>query len=262
MELAKREWPQAGDLVVATVRRITHYGAYVSLDEYGKEGLLHISEISSTWIRNIRHFVREGQKVVLKVLRVDRGRGQVDVSLRRVSKREKREKLLYWKRDKKAEGLLRSVSEKLKAPYEEIYEKAGAIIEKEFGLYEGLEKTAKEGAGVLLELGVPKNMAAALAEIAKEKIKIPMVKIRGTLEMQCTKPNGVTLIRKALLSAQQIEKPSDVEVDIWLVAAPRYCIEVSAENYKEAERVLQRAVETALKDISKAGGRGSFEREK
>ncbi len=258
----KREWPQAGDLVVATVRRITHYGAYVSLDEYGKEGLLHISEISSTWVRNIRDFVREGQKVVLKVLRVDRERGQVDLSLRRVSKREKREKLLYWKRDKKAEGLLRSVSERLKVPFEEIYEKAGAIIEKEFGLYEGLEKTAKEGADVLLELGVPKNMAAALAEIAKEKIKMPMVKIRGTLEMQCTKPNGVILIRKALLSAQQIGKPQGVGVDVWMVAAPRYCIEVSAENYKEAERVLQRAVETALKDISKAGGRGSFEREK
>jgi len=258
----KREWPQAGDLVVATVRRITYYGAYVSLDEYGIEGLLHISEISSTWIRNIRDFVREGQKVVLKVLRVNTEKGQVDLSLRRVSKREKREKLLYWKRDKKAESLLRSVSERLNVPFEEIYEKAGAIIEKEFGLYEGLEKTAKEGSGVLLELGVPKNMAAALAEIAKEKIKMSMVKIRGTLEMQCTKPNGAILIREALLSAQQVKKPQGIGVNVWVVAAPRYRIEVSAENYKEAEKVLQRATETALEHITKAGGRGTFEREK
>jgi len=262
LEPVKREWPQPGDLVVATVRRITHYGAYVSLDEYEKEGLLHISEISSTWIRNIRDFVREGQKVVLKVLRVDTEKGQVDLSLRRVSKRERREKLLYWKRDKKAESLLRSVSEKLKMPFEEIYEKAGVIIEKEFGLYEGLEKTAKEGATVLLELGIPKDMAAALAEIAKEKIKMPIVKIRGTLEMQCTKPNGAILIREALLSVQKIEKPQGVGVDVWVVAAPRYRIEVSAEDYKEAEKVLQRATETALENITKAGGRGAFEREK
>jgi len=262
LEIVKREWPQAGDVVVATVRRITHYGAYVSLDEYGKEGLLHISEISSTWIRNIRDFVREGQKVVLKVLRVNTEKGQVDLSLRRVSKRERREKLLYWKRDKKAESLLRSVSERLKVPFEEIYEKAGAVIEKKFGLYEGLEKTAKEGASVLLELGISKDMAAALAEIAMEKIKMPMVKIKGTLEMQCTKPNGVIIIKEALLSAQQVKKPQGVGVDVWVVAAPRYRIEVSAEDYKEAEKVLQRAVETAIKNINEAGGRGSFEREK
>ncbi len=46
------------------------------------EGLLHVSEISSSWIRNIRDFVREGQKMVLKVLRVDLEKGHIDLSLR------------------------------------------------------------------------------------------------------------------------------------------------------------------------------------
>ena len=78
-------WPEVGDLVVATVQRIVGYGAYVTLDEYeDKEGLLHISEISSSWVRNIRNHVRERQKVVLQVLRVDAAHGQVDLSLRRV----------------------------------------------------------------------------------------------------------------------------------------------------------------------------------
>jgi len=59
----KVEWPEAGELVVATVERIADYGAYVMLDEYGREGLLHISEISSTWVKNIRDFIRRrGEK--------------------------------------------------------------------------------------------------------------------------------------------------------------------------------------------------------
>lgn len=56
------QWPELGDLVVATAKRIESYGAYVTLDEYGnKEGLLHISEISTRWVRNVRNHVREGQ---------------------------------------------------------------------------------------------------------------------------------------------------------------------------------------------------------
>ncbi|MHA1382393.1 MAG: S1 RNA-binding domain-containing protein [Candidatus Helarchaeota archaeon] len=68
----EKEWPDVGELVVGTVVRVERHGAYVILDEYmKKEGLIHISEISSSWIRNIRRFVREKQKVVARVLRVN-----------------------------------------------------------------------------------------------------------------------------------------------------------------------------------------------
>jgi len=263
MEFKKPEWPDVDDLVIATVVRITDYGAYVKLDEYDKEGLLHISEVSSSWVRNIRDFVREGQKLVLKVLRVDAEKGHVDLSLRRVTKREKKEKILFWKKDRKADSLLRSASERLNIPLEEIYEKAGALIEKEFGeLHEGLEKTAKEGADVLLKLGVPKDIALTLEEIAKEKIKIPLVKVKGILELQCTKPNGAVLIKETLLKAQKVGESQGTNVRIYVVAPPKYRVVVSAEDYKSAEDVLDKATETALKSITKIGGKGIFKREK
>lgn len=62
------KWPEAGDLVIATVETVTDYDAYAKLDEFDKLGLLHVSEISSSWIRNVRDYVRERQKVTLKVL--------------------------------------------------------------------------------------------------------------------------------------------------------------------------------------------------
>jgi len=263
MLIRKPEWPEVGDLVIGTIKSITSYGAYVTLDEYEKEGLLHISEVSSGWVRNIRSFVREGQKVVLKVLKVNAEKQHVNLSLRRVTKHEKREKILFWKRDRKAESLLRSASEKSKIPIEEIHEKASFKIHESFGrLYEGLEKTARDGVDVLLEIGIPKDIATAIAEVAKEKIKISMVKIKGTLELQCTKPNGATLIRESLLSAQKIEKPKGSRVHVYVVSPPKYRIEVSAENYKEAEKILGKATETALKNMTKAGGQGVFKREK
>ena len=89
----KPEWPEPGDLVIATIVTVTDYGAYATLDEYNKRGLLHVSEISSSWIRNIRDFVRENQKMVLKVLRVAPDKGHIDLSLRRVTKRERIEKI-------------------------------------------------------------------------------------------------------------------------------------------------------------------------
>lgn len=262
MSLRKPEWPEVGDLVIATVDSVTDYGAYVKLDEYDKKGLLHVSEISSGWIRNIRDFVRENQKVVLKVLRVDIEKGHIDLSLRRVTKREKIEKILSWKRERKAENLLRNVAEKVGLPIEEVYEKAGALMEKEYGLYESFEKAAKEGAGFLVKLGVPEKIAEAIVEIAKERIPVSMVKVRGIVELRCMKPNGIKVIKEAFLEAKKAEKTRDAKVRFYVVAAPRYCIEVMADNYKHAENTLQRIADSVVSNVIKAGGQGFFKREK
>jgi len=262
MAVKKPEWPEVGDLVIATVETVTDYGAYVKLDEFNKRGLLHISEISSSWIRNIRDFVREGQKVVLKVLRVDIEKGHVDLSLRRVTKREKIEKIMSWKRERKAEALLRSVAEKAGLPLDEVYEKAGALLEKEYGLYEGFEKIAREGVDVLTKMGISEELASAFVEVAKERIRVPTVKVKGIVELRCMKPNGVKVIKEAFLNAKKAEKTRGVELRFYVVAAPKYCIEVVAENYKHAEAVLQRVAQNVISNVEQAGGQGVFRREK
>jgi translation initiation factor 2 subunit 1 len=261
--LKKPEWPEVGDLVIVTVNRITDYGAYVTLDEFGKEGLLHVSEVASSWVRNIRDFVREGQKTVLKVLRVDTEKGHVDLSLRRVTKRERIDKVMAFKRARKAETLMRSAGEKLGLSVDEIYVKAGVLIEKEFGdVYEGLERSAREGPKVLMKVGVPEEMAAALEAIAREKIRLPLVKLKGVLELSCRKPDGVRLVREALLSAKKAEEAKEGIVHVYVVAPPKYAIEAAAEDYKKADKVLQRASDEVIKAITKAGGEGVFKREK
>ncbi len=262
MAESKPEWPEPGDLVIATIETVTDYGAYAKLDEYEKRGLLHVSEISSSWIRNIRDFVREGQKTVLKVLRVDSEKGHIDLSLRRVTKRERIEKVMSWKKVRKADALLKGLAEKTGLPLQEIYAKAGAAVEEEYGLYDGFEKAAKEGPEFLMELGVQEDIAKAFAEVAAERIHFKMVKVKGVLEIRCLKPNGVKLIKEAFLNAKKTEKTKDAGVKFHVIAAPKYSVEVLAENYKRAEDVLQKVSQSVISIVSKAGEQGSFRREK
>lgn len=263
MSAGKDDFPESGELVIATVKTVMPYGVYVTLDEHGdKEGLVHISEISSTWVKNIRDHMREGQKVVLKVLRVDAEKKHVDLSLRRVSGPERKEKLLKWKHDRKAESLLKMAAEKLHTTPEKLYEEAVGKIEEAYGgLYEGLEESSKHGAEALTKVNVPGKIAKTLAEITKAKIKIPNVRVRAIIELMCTKPNGVEVIKDALLSAKKTEKPEDSEVEISVIAVPRYRIEAQARSYKEAEELLRRISETAIQAVERNGGKGEFKRE-
>jgi len=257
----KPQWPETGDLIIATIETVTDYGAYAKLDEYEKRGLLHVSEISSSWIRNIRDFVREGQKVVLKVLRVDHEKGHIDLSLRRVTKRERIDKVLSWKKERKAEALLHGVAEKVGLSSDEVYQKTVPAIATKFDLYEAFEKSAVEGPEVLAELGVPENLAKAFSEVAKERIHVKMVKVRGVLEVSVTKPNGVKVIKEAFNKAKS-DKVKDANVKLYVIAAPKYSLEVQAENYKRAEDVLQKTAQNVVTIITKAGGQGNFRREK
>jgi translation initiation factor 2 subunit 1 len=262
MSLKKQEWPEPGDLVIATVETVADYGAYVKLDEYDKKGLLHVSEISSSWIRNIRDFVREGQKVVLKVLRVDPEKGHIDLSLRRVTKREKIEKIMIWKRERKAEALIRSVAEKTGLSVEEIYGKAGTPMENEYGLYEAFERAVREGKEALTKIGVPEEIANVVVEVGQERIHVPMVRVKGTIELRCMKPNGVKIIKEAFVDAKKAEKLGNAKLRFYVIAAPKYSIEVLAEDYKRAEDTFQKVAQNVVSSVTKAGGQGTFRREK
>jgi len=262
MSLGRPEWPEVGELVVATIQQIVGYGAYVRLDEYGKEGLLHISEISSRWVRNIRNHVRENQKVVLQVLRVDPSRGQIDLSLRRVSKDERRKKMEDWKKSRKAETLLKSAAGILKISEEGIFEKAAVKLLDRYGsLYAGLEAAAKRGVEALTEAGVPKRIAKTLAEIAREKIVVRGVTIHGVLELTSMAPRGVEVIKGTLLELKKVAKENGTEATLYTLGAPKYRIEVNAEDYKKAEAALEKIIATAQSSLSGHDGKFSFTRE-
>ena len=258
----KLEWPESGELVIASIESVMDYGAYANLDEYQKRGFLHISEISSARVRNVRDYVREKQKMVLKVVHVNLEKGYIDLSLRRVTKRERIEKVKAWKKERKGEVLLRAVADKVGLPVDEVYQKAGTILEERFGLYEGFEEVLKEGAEALTKLGIPEDIATAFFQVAEERIRIKMVKVRGVLEVRCMKRNGVGCIRDAFTGAKKSIKAKDAKIEFSVIAAPKYSVEVSADNWKRAEDLLDEVSQKVVANITEEGGHGSFKREK
>ena len=252
----KSNLPEVGDLVLATVNRITSHGAYCQMDEFkDQECFIHISEIASTWVRNIRNYVRENQKVVVKVLRVDADRNQVDTSLRRVTREQGRMKIQEWKRAQRGSRLLALAAERMKKTPNEAYEIAGKAMEANYAdMLEALEEAKEKGPKVLTDIGVPKKWADVLCELAQAHVIIRDVSVEKTIELICRGPEGVEGIRKALLGAEAIVEPSGGSV--FIEGAPRYRIQVSGKDYKQAEQLLQEAIEKSLKIIAECGGEG------
>lgn len=251
-------YPSKGEFVVGTVARVLDFGAFISLDEYeNKEGLIHISEIAPGWIKDIRDHVKKGQKVVCKVLDVNPKRGHIDLSLKDVNERQRREKMQEWKNEIKAFKWLEIAGEKANVDRKELVEIGKKIIKEYDSVYAAFEDCAFEGPEVLSFIG--EELAKAVYEIAHENIKPSKVRVRGYLELKCKAPDGIDRIKKALREAYKAT--DDVGMKIEYVGAPKYRIDIEASDYKKAESALKKAVERTLKSIKKLGGEGSFVKE-
>lgn len=272
--MVREEWPEKDELVVCTVKELKNFGVFVTLEEYGgKEGLITIGEVSSGWVKHLRDYVREGQKVVCKVLHVDERRGHIDLSLKVVKEGQKREKIKEWKNEKKAKKWLTLA---LAAPSSKIGVSEGELDEIELklfdaygSLYDAFEDVVRVGKKALIELGIKEKYADAIHRVALANIKPPSVQITGYVELKCPLPEGVEIIKEALRKAEEVitikasKKDKDTngtKVECFYIGAPRYRIRVTAPNYKEAENVLSDAANAAIELIKRNEGYGKFYR--
>ncbi len=250
----EREWPEDGELVVCTVADVKDFAAFVTLDEYdGRRGLIPISEIARGWIKYIRDYIREGQKVVCKVLNVDPSRGHIDLSLKDVNEHQRREKIHEWKNEQKATKWVGFAAEAAGVDRGVIEE----AIYHEYGLlYPAFEDIVTTGGEAAERLKLDERVKDSLITIAHDNVKVPRVTITGHLILMSARPDGVNVIRRALRSAQP--KIEDVEIDLVYIGAPKYRIKVTAPDYKLAEKAIEKAANAAVGVVERAGGSGRF----
>jgi len=253
-------FPEQGELVVGTVKSVKNFGAFISLDEYGeREGFIHIAEVATGWVKYIRNYVREGQKVVCKVMNVDVDKEHIDLSLKQVNEHQRREKIRLWKNELKAEKLLEFVGEKINKDVDDCYEAfANDLIEKYGSLYEAFEQSAIDQDSLKRD-GFKGKWVKHFADTAMDNITPPFVKIRGYLELTTNDPEGIKHIQEALVAG---EKEGEVTIKTRYVGAPKYEIYVNAPDYKMAEEELKVASEAILSVIKEKGGQGKFDRKR
>ena len=109
---------------------MTGYGLYATLDECNNmTRVMHISEITTGWIRNIERYGRPKQKAVLKVIRVNKVRGEVDTSLKQLSGKECKSKLIEVRKSEKSNIFLDFIKSKLSLSDQDIQEIEDRVLQ-------------------------------------------------------------------------------------------------------------------------------------
>jgi len=253
----KTGFPEDNELVLCTVTAVQRNCVFVNLDEYGNQGMIHISEVSPGRIRNIRDFVREGRKVVCKVLNIHKERGHIDLSLRRVNESQKRKKMSELKLEQKAEKMLELVAEKFKVNVKELHSNIISQISEDYeNLNSYFEDIALRNAK-MDRLKIDSKLKKELEEIIKQRIKPVEVEVKGNLKLKSYASDGVNIVKESLKNAQDTGKNS---LSIKYKGAGQYTMAVKSMDYKNAEKILDNSSKSAISFIEKNKGIGSFAR--
>jgi translation initiation factor 2 subunit 1 len=250
------DWPEEGEIVVCVISEVKKNGAYATLENYGnKVGFIFVGEIAAGWVKNIRGFVRKGQRMAAKVIKVKKDRQTVELSLKSVSEERRRDAMQKWKNENRATQLLGIVGDRVKWSESETSEMSKELVEAFGDLYTSFEECAID-AEALKDSGFTGDWCKVFIELAVENIIPPFVNIRGFFDIQVVSEDGIEVIREALSAAE--EAGTDIEEETVLTChydgAPRYRIEIKAPDYKSAETAWQAAEASAIPVVESAGG--------
>ncbi|MFH1622908.1 MAG: S1 RNA-binding domain-containing protein [Candidatus Aenigmatarchaeota archaeon] len=260
----KKGVPRWNELVLCTVTRVTPFAAWCTLDEWetpdGKpvEGMIHISEVAGKWVKDIRKFVKQGKQYITRVVRIDREKGFINLSVKRVSKFDQREKTETDRKNKRITGMLMQIARRVGKDMVE-KDAEDAIIPKLAALnrfddaYEALEETADDP-GIADEAGIEAPWKEALMEVLRKNFQEKEVEIKAVVEMSSTAGDGVKQVAGVLAG---FEKESGAVVKY--ISAPKYMAQIRTKTPKEGKRKLVEALGAAVKEMERLGGKASYE---
>ena len=246
-----KDKPDEGDFVVVTLTDVDKNSAYADLEEYGDiQGLIHISEVSRSWVQDIRKELDEGEKTVAQV--IDTEGDTPTLSLKRVNDKKKRDTMQRWKKEQKAEKFIEDLADKLGQDKEDVYEDIAFEMQKEFGTsFHGFE-IAEAEEDRLLEM-FDEEVVEKIQEVSRENIDLRQEKLEGKIEMSFPQGDGLERIKDAL---------SEVEegVEIKYISAPEYSITAWGRTQELAKKRIDSVVRTVREKVDDLDGQFEFSR--
>lgn len=237
-EKGEKEYPEEGEVVLCTVKDIKHTQVFLTLDEYNLEGVMQFSEVASGRIRNIRDYVVPGKKVVCKILRVEKEKKHIDLSLRRVSAKERDEVMKKYMHEQNIKNLLKVI---LRENFEMISNK---ILEKykNFSTFiDEILKNPDEGE----KLGMSRATINEILEEVKKRLKVKKIISIYELKISTLRQDGILLIKDFLRKLS-----NEMNVKINYISAPRYAIVLEGKNQQEVSKKAE-LIEKFLANYSK-----------
>lgn len=221
--------PKKDEIVVCKVERIDPNSVSVKLLEYDVDGFIHISEVASGWVKDIRKYVKEGEIIVAKVRYLTEK--MVVLSIKRVTDVQKNEKLKHYKLEQKAKKMLGLCAKMLKKRSTTRIE---TNLKDQFGsLYEAF-KTATTNSE---KLNVPKEWQMVIHEVATKSIEKKEYVIKKSVNIYSNEPDGVEHLKKVLMD---IKKQG---IDIHYVSPPKYDLKFVTVSPKKDRNKIEMVLE-------------------
>ncbi len=259
----RKEMPDIGEIVIGTIKEVHDFGAYMTIDEYNDlRAFLPWSEVATKAVKNINEVIKENQKLAVKVIRIYRNKGQVDVSLKRVNDNERKRKMMYWKRTLKAVNLILMAAKQINKSEDEAYKEVVWHLEDYFGdAMTGLEAINLEGKDALRKAKIPTEWHDVLMDYAKKYVEVKHVQISGYFNLKSLESDGIDKIKKILLDIkEEVKKYEGVDIKIYTIGSPKYRIDLIGPDYKTLENVIEKLSSKGEKLAKELKVEYSFER--
>lgn len=237
------------------VRQIAEMGAYVKLLEYdGIEGMILLSELSRRRIRSIQKLIRVGRNEVVVVLRVDKEKGYIDLSKRRVSPEDVLKCEERFNKSKAVHSIMSHVSGKLNLDMEKLYDDVAWPLHKKYGhSYDAFKLSISEPEMIFSQLSVSEEILHELKANISRRLTPQPVKIRSDLEVTCFSYEGIDAIKGALKAGEALQTET-IPIKIKLVAPPLYVISTTSTDKAGGLALLEKAVALVQEKMQQSGG--------
>ena len=200
---------------------------------------------------------QERQREVFKVLRMNMDAKQADVSLRRVSKRERTQKLLEWKRTQRVMRVLHLLAERSGRSSEEINSMlVEPAAKRNLALYDVFLEILDSGR-LPSWMKLDEELSRLLFELIKKEIKLKKIALKATLKLSIATGDGVEVIRRAIREGLKAAGKGE-KVSITAIGSPRYLIRVEADEESRARELLERVAERCMEIVREAGGKAEL----
>lgn len=255
----ENRYPEIESVVMVNVRNIADMGAYVSLLEYDNiEGMILLSELSRRRIRSIHKLIRVNRNEVVMVLRVDKEKGYIDLSKRRVSPEDVQACEERFNKAKAVHGVLRHVAERRKFHLEELYERIGWPLYRKYGhAFDAFKLAISEdkNAGDPFEgLDIPDDLKEELNTYILRRLAPQPIKIRSDIEVSCFTYEGIDAIREALFAGMALGTDQN-PIKIKLIAPPIYVLSTTTLEKEVGIGLLNQAIDVIKESVTSKGGK-------
>lgn len=251
----ENEFPEPDDVVMVLVKEIQEMGGYVHLMEYNNcQGMIMLSELSRRRIRSVNKLLKVGRQEVAAVVRVDKEKGYIDLSKRRVAPEDVSVIEEKWNKSRTVHSIVRHVAETVGVDMIDLYTRWGWPLYRKYGhAYDGFRIAVKDPEGVLADLEITDVERTELLKNVNRRLTPQAIKLRADIEVTCYGFEGIDAV-KAALNAGEKCGTDECGIKIKLVAPPLYVVTTASLQKDKGIAALNTALAAVEDEITKRKG--------